>query len=118
VYVALADGGGQRLTGIQAGQFGGAHGAPQPSGLVTRLLPAVRRERVHEQLPVSLPTRGGGLGCPGGMQDRQVTGVRQGLLPCRKGGELPAVSLQHVPAVCTRCAARGRPLVSQRTRLR
>ena len=24
----LADGGGQGLTGIQAGQFGGAHGAP------------------------------------------------------------------------------------------
>ena len=35
--VPFGDRGGQDAGGVQAGQFGGAHGPPQPSGLVAGL---------------------------------------------------------------------------------
>ena len=106
--VPLADGGGQGLPGVQPGQFGGAHGAPQPFGLVARLAAVARREGVHEQVPVVLLTRGGGLGCPDGVQDRQVVGVGQGLLLGLGGGQLLAVALQHVGQHAERVAGPGR----------
>ena len=75
---------------------------------MTWFLPVSRRKRIHEKPRVSLLARRGGLGCPDGVQDRQVVGVRQGLLLCLKRGELLAVSLQHVGQHAQRIASRGR----------
>ena len=87
--VPLADRGGQDLAGVQAGQFGGAQGPPQPPGLVAGLSPVLRRQVGREQVPVVLLAGRGGLVGPDRVQDRQVIGVGQGPLPGLGRGGLP-----------------------------
>ena len=94
--VPLADRGGQDLAGVQAGEFGGAHRPPQPFRLVARFLPVSRRQRRQQQVPVALLAGGAGFGGPDGVQDGQVVGVGQRLLPGLGRGQLLPVPLQHI----------------------
>ena len=79
--VPLADRVGQDLAGVQAGQFGGAQGPPQPLGLVAGLAAVAGRQGGQQQVPVALLAGGGGLGGPDRVQHGQVVGVGQSLLP-------------------------------------
>ena len=81
--------------GVQAGQLGGAQGPPQPTGLVAGLSPVSGWQVGHEQVPVALFAGRGGLGGPDRVQDGQVVGVGQGLLPGLGRGLLLAISVQH-----------------------
>ena len=94
--VPLADRGGQDLVEVQAGEFGGAHRPPQPFRLVARFLPVSRRQGRQQQVPVALLAGGAGFGGPDRVQDGQVVGVGQRLLPGLGRGQLLAVPLQHV----------------------
>ena len=93
--VPLADRGGQDLAGVQPGEFGGAQGAPEPSGLVAGLGAVAGREGLGEQVGVALVAGGGGLGGPDRVQQGQVVGVGQGLVSGLGGGVLLAVAFQH-----------------------
>ena len=48
--VPFGDRVGQDLAGVQAGQFGGAQGAPQPFRLVAGFAAVAGRQRGHEQV--------------------------------------------------------------------
>ena len=106
--VPFGDRGGQDVGGVQAGQFGGAQRPPQPPGLVAGLSPMVRRQGAHEQVPVVLLAECGGLGGPDRVQDGQVIGVCQGMLPGLGRGGLLAVSVQHAGQHRERVAGLGR----------
>ena len=69
------------------------HRPPQPPGLVARLAPVLRRQGAHEQVPVVLLAGGRGLVDPDRVQDGQVIGVGEGLLPGLRRGGLLAVSV-------------------------
>ncbi len=69
--VPFGDRGGKDSPGVQAGQLGGAHRPPQPSGLMAGFGAVARREGLHEQVPVALLAGGRGLGGPDGVQDGQ-----------------------------------------------
>jgi hypothetical protein len=71
----------QDLPGVQARQFGGAQRSPQPFRLVAGFLPVSRRQGRQEQVLVALVAAGGGLGGPDGVQDGQVVGVGESVLP-------------------------------------
>ena len=107
--VPLADRVGQDLGGVQAGQFGGAQGAPQPSGLVAGLAAVVGRQGGGEQVAVALLAGGGGLGGPDRVQHGQVVGVGQGLLAGLGGRVLLAVAIQHAGQHAQRRTGRGGP---------
>ena len=94
--VPLADRGGQDLAEVQAGEFGGAHRPPQPFRLVAGFLPVSRRQGRQEQVLVALVAGGAGFGGPDRVQDGQVVGVGQGLLPGLGRGQLLAVPLQDI----------------------
>ena len=66
--VPFGDRVGQGLGGVQAGEFGGAQGAPQPPGLVAGLAAVAGRQGVQEQVAVALVPGGGGLGGPDRVQ--------------------------------------------------
>jgi hypothetical protein len=51
--------------------------------------------RAHEQLPVSLHTRKGGLASPDGVTVHQVVGVAQDLVLCLECRQLSAVSFLY-----------------------
>ena len=53
------------------------------------------REGGREQVVVSLVAGRGGLGGPDGVQEGQVVGVGQGLVPGLGGGVQLAVAVQH-----------------------
>ena len=89
--VPFGDRVGQDLGGVQAGQFGGAQGPPQPPGLGAGLGAVARRQRVHEQGAVVLLAGRGGLGGPDRVQDGQVVSVGEGLVPGLGGRDLLAV---------------------------
>ena len=93
--VPFGDRVGQDTGGVQAGQFGGAQGAPQPLRLVAGLPAVAGRQGVHEQVAVGLVPGRGGLGGPDRVQDGQVVGVGQGLAAGLGGGVLLAVAVQH-----------------------
>ncbi len=73
--VPFGDRGGQDLPGVQAGQFGGAQGPPQPFRLVAEFLLVAGRQDGGEQVLVALLAGGCGFGGPDGVQDGQVIGV-------------------------------------------
>jgi hypothetical protein len=93
---ALTDCGRQDLRGVQAGQLRGAHGPPQPPDLVAGLSPVFQPQAGHQKVLVVLLAGRGGLGGPDRVQDGQVVGVGQGLLPSLGRGGLLAISVQHV----------------------
>ena len=93
--VPFGDRGGQDLGGVQAGQLGGAQGPPQPLGLVAGLSPVLGRQVGQEQVPVILFAGRGGLGGPDRVQDGQVIGIGQGMVPGLGRGGLLAVSFEH-----------------------
>ena len=105
--VPFGDRGGQDSPGVQAGQLGGAHGPPQPSGLVAGFGAVAGREGLHEQVLVALLAGRGGLGGPDGVQDGQVIGVSQGAVPVLGGGQELAVSFQDGGQHGQRFAGRG-----------
>jgi hypothetical protein len=55
-----------------------------------------RPQAGHQKVPVLLLAGRGGLGGPDRVQDGQVVGVGQGLLPGLGRGGLLAISVQHV----------------------
>jgi len=73
--VAFGDRDGEELGGVQAGEFGGAQGAPQPFRFVAGFGAAARRQGVHEQGVVALVAGRGGLGGPDRVQQGQVVRV-------------------------------------------
>ena len=93
--------------GVQAGQFGGAHGPPQPFRLVAWVPAVAGRQAGREQVLVALLAGGRGLGGPDGVQDRQVIGAGQGAVPVLGGGEELAVSFQDGGQHGQRLAGRG-----------
>ena len=93
--VPFGDRVGQDPGGVQAGQFGGAQGAPQPLRLVAGWPAVAGRQGVHEQVAVPLVPGRGGLGGPDRVQDGQVVDVGQGLVAGLGGGVLLAVAVQH-----------------------
>ena len=93
--VPFGDRVGQGPGGVQAGQFGGAQGAPQPLRLVAGFPAVAGRQGVHEQVAVPLVPGRGGLGGPDRVQDGQVVDVGQGLVAGLGGGLLLAVAVQH-----------------------
>ncbi len=105
--VPLGDRVGQGLPGVQAGQLGGAHGPPQPPGLVAWFGAVAGRQAGQEQVPVALLAGGGGFGGPDGVQDGQVIGVGQGAAPVLGGGAELAVSFQDGAEHGQRFAGRG-----------
>ena len=105
--VPFGDRGGQDLPGVQAGQLGGAHGAPQPPGLVAWFAAVAGRQVGQEQVPVALLAGRGGFGGPDGVQDGQVIGVGQGAVPVLGGGQELAVSVQDGGQHGQRVAGRG-----------
>ena len=107
--VPFGDGVGQDLRGVQAGQFGGAQGAPQPPGLVARLAAVFGGQGGQEQVAVALLAGGGGLGGPDGVQHGQVVGVGEGLVAGLGGRELLAVMVQDGCEHAQRRARLGRP---------
>ena len=107
--VPFGDRGAQCVGGVQAGQFGGAQGAPQPSGLVAGLAAVLRRQVGQEQVPVVLLAGRGGLGGPDRVEDGQVIGVGQGMLPGLGRGGLLAVAVQHAGQHGERVAGAGPP---------
>ena len=84
--VPFGDRVGQDLAGVQAGQFGGAQGPPQPFRLVAWVPAVAGRQAGREQVLVALLAGGRGFGGPDGVQDRQVVGVGQGAVPVLGGG--------------------------------
>jgi len=78
--VPFADRVGEDLGGVQAGQFGGAQGPEQPSGLVTGLAVVAVWQGGREQVAVALLAGRGGLGGPDRVQHGQVVGVGESLL--------------------------------------
>ena len=106
--VPLADRSGQDLGEVQAGEFGGAHRPPQPFRPVARLLPVSRRQGRQQQVPVALLAGGAGFGGPDRVQDGQVVGVGQRLLPALGRRQLLAVPLQHISQYCQRVPDPGR----------
>ena len=105
--VPFGDRVGQDLGGVQAGQFGGAQGPPQPSGLVAGLAAVSGRQGGHEQVAVSLLAGRGGLGGPDRVQHGQVVGVGEGLLAGLGGRALLAVAVQDGGQHAQRLAGRG-----------
>ena len=93
--VPFADRGGQDVAGVQAGQLRGPQGPPQPLRLVAGLAPILGRQAGQEQITVALVAGRGDLVGPDRVQDSQVIGVGQGLLPGLGRGQLLAVSVQH-----------------------
>ena len=93
--VPFGDRVGQDLAGVQAGEFGGAQGPPQPFRLVAGLAAVAGRQACREQVLVPLVAGGGGLGGPDRVQEGQVVGVGQGLVAGLGGGALLAVAVQH-----------------------
>ena len=92
--VPFADRVGEDLGGVQAGQFGGAQGPEQPSGLVARRVAVLRGQGGHEQVAVALLAGRGGFGGPDRVQHGQVVGVGEGLLAGLGGRVLLAVAVQ------------------------
>jgi hypothetical protein len=72
--VPFGDRGGQDLGGIQAGQFGGAQGPPQPFRLVAGFPAVAGRQAGRQRVFVPLLAGGRGFGGPDGVQDREVVG--------------------------------------------
>jgi hypothetical protein len=93
--VPVGDRVGQDTGGVQAGQFGGAQGPPQPPGLVIGLPAVAGRQGVHEQVAVALIPGGGGLGSPDRVQQGQVVRFGLGLVAGLSGGALLAVAARH-----------------------
>ena len=93
--VPFADRVGEDLGGVQAGQFGAAQGAPQPSGLVAGPAVVFGGQGGGEQVAVALLAGGGGFGGPDRVQQGQVVGVGEGLLAGLGGRVLLAVAVQH-----------------------
>jgi hypothetical protein len=91
--VPLADRSSQDLPEVQAGEFRGAHGPPQPFRLVAWLLLVCLRQASQEQVLVPQVAGRAGLGGPDHVQDRQVVGVGQGLLPGLGGRQLLAIPI-------------------------
>ena len=85
----------ENLGGVQAGQFGGAQGPPQPFHLVARWPAVARRQGAQEQVVIALVPGGGGLGGPDRVQQGQVVRVGQGLVAGLSGRVLLAVAAQH-----------------------
>ena len=106
--VPFGDGLGQDAGGVQAGQFGGAQGAPQPPGLVAGFGAVPGRQGVHEQVAVVLLAGRGGLGGPDRVQDGEVVGVGEGLVAGLGGRVLLAVMVQDGGEHAQRRARRGR----------
>ena len=90
--VPLGDCPGEDLARVQARELGGAQRAVQPLLRVAALLAGSRGERGLEQGAVAPLAGGGGLGGPHRVQDGQVVGVGQGLLPCLGRGLPGAVA--------------------------
>jgi hypothetical protein len=107
--VPLGDSLGQDTGGVQAGQFGGAQGAPQPAGLVAGFGTMLVGQGGHEQVAVALLAGRGGLGSPDRMQDREVVGVSEGLVAGLGGRLLLAVMVQDRGEHAQRRARRCRP---------
>ena len=105
--VPFGDRGGQDLGGVQAGQFGGAQGPPQPPRLMARRPAVAGRQAGRQQVLVPLLAGGRGLGGPDGVQDRQVVGVGQGTVPVLGGGQELAVAFQDGGQHGQRLARRG-----------
>ena len=93
--VSFGDRVGEDPGGVQAGQFGGAQGPPQPPVPGPGLREVARRQDGGEQVPVALLAGRAGLGGPDGVQQGQVVGVGQGLAAGLGGGALLAVPFQH-----------------------
>ena len=105
--VPFADRVGEDLGGVQAGQFGGAQGPPQPSGPVAALAVVVAGQCAGEQLAVPLLAGRGGFRGPDGVQHGQVVGVGQGLTAGLGGRVLLAVTVQDGSQHSQRLAGRG-----------
>ena len=117
--VPFGDCPGEDLARVQAGELGGAQGAVQPLLLVAGLMPGSRRERGLEQGTVAPLASGRGLRGPYSVQDGQVVGVGQGLLPGLGRGLAGSVPFgddlgEHAPP---RWSSRGRPGRPGRDRL-
>ncbi len=75
---------------VQAGEFRGVQGPPQPLGLGPEVV-GVAGQDFGQEIAVMLVAGGGGLGSPDGMQDGQVIGVGQVLPQGGGGGSFLAV---------------------------
>jgi hypothetical protein len=84
--VPFGDRGGQDLSGVQAGQFGGAQGPPQPPRLVAKWPTVAGRQAGRDNVLVALLAGGRGLGGPDRVQDREVIGTGQGAVPVLSRG--------------------------------
>jgi TIR domain len=105
--VPFADRVGEDLGGVQAGQFGGAQGPPQPPGPLAVLAAVVAGQCGGEQLAVALLAGRGGFGGPDRVQHGQVVGVGEGLLAGLGGRVLLAVAVQDGGQHGERLAGRG-----------
>ena len=105
--VTFGDGVGEDLGGVQAGQFGGAQGAPQPFRLVAGLGVVTGRQGADQQVLVVLLAGRGGLGGPDRVQHGQVVGGGEGPVPCLGGGVLLAVTFEDGGEHAERRARRG-----------
>ena len=105
--VRFGDRGGQQLGGVQAGQFGGAHGSPQPPGLKAQRPVIAGRQAGRHHVFVPLLAVGRGLGRPDGVQDREVVGVGEGAVPVLGGGHELPVTVQDGGQHGQRLARRG-----------
>jgi hypothetical protein len=85
----------ENLGGVQAGQFGGTQGPPQPCHLVAKWPTVTRRQGAHKQVVIALVPGGGGLGSPDRVQQGQVVRVGQGPVAGLGGRVLLAVAAQH-----------------------
>ena len=80
---------------IQACEFGGAQGPPQPIRLVAGFPAVAGRQGVHEQVAVPVVPGRDGLGGPDRVQDGQVVHIGEGLMADLGGGVLLAVASEH-----------------------
>ena len=105
--VPFADRVGEDLGGVQAGQFGGAQGPPQPPGLVAGARGGRGGQGGREQVAVALLAGRGGFGGPDRVQQGQVVGVGEGLLAGLGGRALLAVAVQDRGQHAQRLAGRS-----------
>ena len=78
--VPFGDRVGEDLGGVEAGEFGGVQGPPQPPVPGSGPGVVARRQGGRKQVPVALLAGRAGLGDPDGVQQGQVIGVSEGLV--------------------------------------
>jgi hypothetical protein len=105
--VPFGDRGGQDLGGVQAGQFGGAQGPPQPPGLMAQRPVIAGRQAGRQQVLVPLLAGGRDFGRPDGVLDREMVGVGEGSVPVLGGAQELPVAVQDGGQPGQRLARRG-----------